>query len=58
MVMNEQTDIFIDILSKKAETNEEFDIVPKINACTLDIICGNKIQLKLILNYNKFSQSI
>ena len=38
--MNEQCDIFVDNLTKKAKTNKQFDICPAISNCTLDIICG------------------
>lgn len=32
--------ILVEKLSKKAETNEIFDIYPFITLCALDIICG------------------
>ena len=41
MVMNEQSDIFIDNLTKKSKSKKIFDICPFISNCALDIICGN-----------------
>lgn len=38
-IFNEHARTFIDILNKKADGNEKFDIFPKISLCTLDIIC-------------------
>ena len=40
IVMNEQSDIFVDNLINKSKTNENFDICPLISSCALDIICG------------------
>ena len=39
--MNEQSDIYVDILIKKSKSNNKFDICPLISNCALDIICGN-----------------
>ncbi|OQR73364.1 cytochrome P450 4V2-like [Tropilaelaps mercedesae] len=37
-VINEQAEIFVRCLDLRVDTN--FDIVPMITKCTLDIICG------------------
>jgi len=39
-VMNEQSQIFINILDQKGANGGVFDIAPLINHCTLDIIIG------------------
>lgn len=42
IVFNEQAKFFVDILREnlKRSPNEEFDAVPYISKCTLDILCG------------------
>ena len=50
MVMNEQSDIFIDNLTKKSKSKKIFDICPFISNCALDIICGN---YQLIISFYK-----
>lgn len=37
-VMNEQAEVFVECLAEKEGT--DFDVVPMITKCTLDIICG------------------
>jgi len=38
-VMNRQSSVLCDLLAKKADTNQEFDVFPLITHCALDIIC-------------------
>ncbi len=44
-VMNEQTEIFMNILSEMVKKNEEIDIYKKTGLCSLDIICGKYFKL-------------
>ena len=41
-VMNEQTEIFMNILTDMVKRNEEIDFYKKVGLCSLDIICGKK----------------
>ena len=57
-IMNEQSEIMVDVLAKLHKENKEIDIFHRIGLCALDIICGNYIllsgnfvKLTLILNW-------
>jgi len=52
-IMNEQTDILIELLRKKSELNEEIDTFQLMSSTTLDIICGiyeKSLKIKLFNN--------
>lgn len=51
-VMNEQAEIFIEILSNECKTKKEIDVFKKIALCSLDIICGNFFCS--LISWNKF----
>ena len=40
IVMNEQSEIFVNNLIEKSKSKKKFDICPLISSCALDIICG------------------
>ena len=39
LVMNEQSDIMVDILRKESKNNEPIEMFRRIGLCALDIIC-------------------
>ena len=39
-IINEQTDILMDVLEKKLKNHEEIDVFHTMTLATLDIICG------------------
>ena len=39
-VMNEQSEILVQILNESAKNKQEINIYKKIGLCSLDIICG------------------
>lgn len=47
VVMNEQADVLIDILKKKASGTEDLDIFPYFQLFALDVICGKKLFITL-----------
>lgn len=40
-IMNEQSEILIEVLTKLHKENKQIDIFHRIGLCALDIICGN-----------------
>lgn len=43
-VMNEQSEILVDILNDLHRKGEPIDIFKRMSLCTLDIICGKDLQ--------------
>ena len=41
-VINDQTQVLVDVLNEKFSDGKTFDVFPYITRCALDIICGNK----------------
>ena len=57
-IMNEQSEILIDLLIDSSSKKQNVDLYRRIGLCSLDIICGNnffKVKINLILNLNYFN---
>jgi cytochrome P450 family 4 subfamily V len=56
-VMNEQSEILVEVLTKLSKTEKEINIFTRLGSCALDIICG-KFLNSLVIEDNASKVSL